>query len=103
MAPINSRVPRSFQFFNAVTATPSDFNLDAGKYGITSDWTDGTATLQRMIPDGTGTTYVTVLTAIAADGYAVIELPAGRYRMLLAGITVFTGLIEQIAPGRMGG
>jgi hypothetical protein len=103
MAPINSSVPRSFQFWNAIAATPSDFNLDAGKYGVTVDWTDGTATLQRMIPDGTGTTYVTVLAAFAADGYAVVELPAGRYRMLLAGVTTFTGLIEQIAPGRMGG
>lgn len=103
MAPIGIRVPRSFQFFNAVTATPSDFNLDAGRYGITSDWTDGTATLQRLMPDGTGATYITVLAPIVADGYAVIELPAGRYRMLLAGITVFSGLIELIAPGRMGG
>jgi hypothetical protein len=104
MAPISSLIPRSFQFYDAIDATPSDFNLDAGKYGITvraTVW--GTATLQRLMPDGDGTLYVTVLTALAADGYTVIELPAGRYRMALAGVTALTGLIEQIAPGRMGG
>lgn len=102
MAPISSLVPRSFQHFDAIDATPSDFNLDAGKYAITvraTVW--GTATLQRVLPGGT--ILVTVITAFAADGYAVIELPAGRYRMTLAGITALSGLIEQIAPGRMGG
>lgn len=95
---------RSFQFFNAIAATPDTFNLDAGKYGITVKATVwGTAALQRMIPDGTKATFVTVAAAFAADGYAVLELPAGEYKMLLAGVTALSGLIEQIAPGRMGG
>lgn len=93
---------RSFQYWNATDATPDDFYLDAGKYGITvraTVW--GTATLQRIFPGGA--ILVTVIAAFAADGYAVLELPAGKYRLTLAGITALSGLIEQIAPGRMGG
>lgn len=95
---------RSYQFFNAIAATPPVFDLDAGKYGITvraTVW--GTATLQRMMPDGSKAIFVTVTAALAADGYVVVELPAGKYQMTLAGVTALTGLIEQIAPGRMGG
>ncbi len=95
---------RSFQFFNGISATPDTFALDAGKYGLTMHATVwGTATLQRMMPDGTEATFVTVLLAFSADGYAVLELPAGRYQLTLAGVTALVGLIEQIAPGRMGG
>ncbi len=94
---------RSFQFWNAITATPSDFNLDAGKYGLTMHATAwGSATLQRVFPGGT--ILVTVTAALVADGYVVIELPAGLYRLTVAGPpTALSGLIEQIAPGRMGG
>lgn len=93
---------RSFQDWRVIAATPDNFNLDAGKYGVTMHATAwGTATLQRLLP-GT-TTYITVLTAFAADGYAVVELPAGQYQLTIAGITGLSGLIEQIAPGRMGG
>lgn len=92
---------RSYQSWGVIDATPDTFNLDAGKYGLTvhaAVW--GTATLQRVFP---GAILVTVLTAAAADGYAVVELPAGRYQLTLAGITDLTGALEQIAPGRMGG
>lgn len=93
---------RSFQYFAAIAATPSDFNLDAGTYGITVHATVwGTATLQKLLPDGT--TYVAVLAALNADGYSRIGLPAGQYRLLLAGVTALTGEIAQIAPGRVGG
>ncbi len=78
---------RSFQFFNGINATaPPRFDLDAGVYGLTMRATVwGTATLQKLLPDGT--TWVAVLTAFAADGYQTVQLPAGKYRLLLAGIT----------------
>lgn len=90
---------RSYQSWSAIDATPSDpdFNLDAGVYGLTvraTAW--GTATLQRVFP---GAILVTVTPALAADGYVVLQLPAGKYRMTLAGITALTGALELIAPG----
>jgi hypothetical protein len=91
---------RSFQYWNAINATPADpdFNLDAGVYGLTvraTAW--GTATLQRVFQGGV--IFVTVTPALAADGYVVLQLPAGKYRMTLAGITAFSGYLELIAPG----
>lgn len=97
--------PRSFQQWPAsyapapVSATPPDFNLDAGTYGLTLTagvW--GTATLQKLLPDST--TYVPVTGAIlAGDGYTALVLPAGQYRLVLAGVTALVGVIELIARG----
>lgn len=93
---------RSYQSWNLIDATPDVFDLDAGLYGITALATVwGTASLQRQLPDGVGGyVYVLVATALAANGYATVWLPAGKYRLLLAGITDLTGAIELIAPGR---
>lgn len=91
--------PRSFQsWFPVITVTPNDFLLDAGWYGITVQATVwGTATFQRLMPDGS---YLTIVAAFAANGYTTLQLPAGQYRMLLAGVTAFGGLIELITAGR---
>lgn len=90
--------PRSYQFWNAIAATPNDFNLDAGLYGLTIAATVfGTAVLQRLLPDGV--TYVTVSAVFAANGYAVLQLPAGQYRLLMTGVTALTGVIELISRG----
>lgn len=104
--PIPSNVPRSYAKWNGVTSTPSDFNLDAGRYGITlaaGGFT--TLTISRFLDDGSQTgsgTYVPVTAALAPTSYTVVELPAGRYRAVLVG-TALNGAIEQIAPGRQGG
>jgi hypothetical protein len=93
--------PVSFQQWNAISATPVDFRLDAGAYGLTAHSTAwGTATLQRVLSDNAGGQLaVTVLTALSADGYAEIRLPAGWYRLTLSGVTGLTGLIELIYLG----
>lgn len=97
--------PVSFQQWNNIAATPLDFRLDAGRYALTiTAGVFGTATLSRVLPDGAGgQTIAPVTAALAVAGYTVLELPAGWYRMVLAGVTGFTGLIEQEAPGRVGG
>jgi hypothetical protein len=90
--------PVSFQQWNAISATPVDFRLDAGAYGLTVHSTAwGTATLQRVLSGGQ--LAITVLTALSADGYAEIRLPAGWYRLTLSGVTELTGLIELIYLG----
>lgn len=92
--------PRSFQLWAVIAATPADFVLDAGAFGLTLHATAwGSATLQRLVPDGTSAIYVAVGAAFTADGYVELHLPAGRYRLLLAGVTALTGMIEMIAPG----
>lgn len=98
--------PVSFQLWNAIAASPPDFRLDAGAYGLTvtaSVW--GTAILSRVLPDGAGGQIAVPIfaAALAANGYQKIGLPAGWYRLTLAGVTAFTGAIELIAPGRQGG
>lgn len=91
-----NNIPRSYQTWAAVVATPPDFNLDAGVYGLTLSWTAGSATLQKLLPDGV--TYVAVSAVIAASGYTVLQLPAGQYR--LAVVTgPLTGEIALIARG----
>ena len=92
--------PRSYQSWDAIAATPADFNLDAGAYGVTlraGVW--GTATLQRILKPGVTAFAITVTPAFAADGYVEIHLPAGKYRLTLAGITALSGAIELLAPG----
>jgi hypothetical protein len=93
--------PVSFQQWNAIDATPLDFRCDAGRYGLTLRavaW--GSATLQRVMTDGAGGQIaVDVLPPLAGDGYTEVPLPAGWYRLTLAGITDLTGLIELIERG----
>jgi hypothetical protein len=92
-------IPRSFQYWANISATPADFNLDAGWYGLTlhATWGGGNATLQKLLPDGT--TYVAVATPVAADGYAMLILPAGQYRLAITTATGLTGEIALIARG----
>lgn len=91
-----TNIPRSFQYWAAVVATPPDFNLDAGWYALTLSWTAGSATLQKLLPDGV--TYVAVSPVIVASGITNLILPAGQYR--LAVVTgPLTGEIALISRG----
>jgi hypothetical protein len=74
--------------FSNISSTPAPFTLRGGSYGVSahsSSWGGGSATLQRLAPDGS--TYVTVLTAFSADGYASANLPAGTYQLAIATVT----------------
>lgn len=103
MAAVN--IPRSFQQWpNAiavapVSATPGTFNLDAGTYGLALTATVwGTAILQKLMPDGV--TWVPVNGGgFAGDGYSTLTLPAGQYRLVLAGLTALIGEIALISRG----
>lgn len=72
--------------FKNVSTTQGPFTLRGGNYGVTAHatWGGGSVTLQRQAPDGT---YVTVLTAFAADGYQNQNLPSGTYQLLVATAT----------------
>lgn len=95
-----NNTPRSYQAWSAIGATPNDFNLDAGLYGLTvSAGVWGSGTLQKLNPDGV--TYAAVAPASVANGYSTLQLPAGQYRMLLAGVAAFSGVIELISRGPM--
>lgn len=98
--------PRSFQFWNNIAATPPDFNLDAGNYGLTLTFTSGGAAtaLQKLLPDGV--TYASVMGAFvfgATGGYGVFSLPAGQYRLSLTAAVGLIGEIAKIDVGRAGG
>jgi hypothetical protein len=69
--------------FSNIAATTAAFQLRGGKYGaavIASTY--GTVTLTVLGPDGT--TYLTALTAFAANGYATVDLPQGQYKIAIA-------------------
>ena len=90
--------PRSYQFWNAINATPNDFNLDAGDYGLTVAAGGFTSfQLQKLMPNGVTYAPITALTAVA--GYSNLKLPAGQYQMTLVA-TAFIGVIEKIDVGR---
>lgn len=94
-------IPRSYQSWSALNATPAtDFELDAGNYGLTVADNAGFTNyqLQRLLPDGS--TYTAASPVYAAGGYQVMKLPAGRYSMVVVGATNFTGVIEKIDTGR---
>lgn len=93
-----NNIPRSYQFWNAIAATPPDFNLDVGNYGITVATGGFTSfQLQKLMPDGA--TYAPITAVVTVAGYTFIQLPAGQYRMVLVA-TAFIGTIEKIDVGR---
>jgi hypothetical protein len=94
---LNSQ-PRSYQFWNAIAATPPDFDLDAGNYGLTVATGGFTSyQLQRLMPDGV--TYAPITAVVTTAGYTFIQLPAGQYKIVLIA-TAFIGVIEKIDVGR---
>jgi len=75
-----------FSFSNIATNT-TPFVLRGGNYGVTVTATfgGGSVTLQRLAPDGS--TWVTVVAAFTAVGYANAFLPGGSYRLTIATAT----------------
>lgn len=73
-----------------ISATSSAFTLLGGLYGVLveGDFSGGgSITLQGKAKSGT---YVTVLTAFTADGYATVYLPAGTYIFTVSGTIAST-------------
>jgi hypothetical protein len=78
-----SSVPTENVAFSNINASSASFMLRGGKYGMTCKAsTYGTVTLQVQANDGT--TWLTALTAFAADGYATVDLPPGTFKISLA-------------------
>jgi hypothetical protein len=76
-------VPTDGKTFSNISTTTAAFGLGGGKYGVTCKAsTYGTVTLQVLAADAT--TWLTALTAFAADGFALVDLPPGQYRLALA-------------------
>jgi hypothetical protein len=73
--------------FSNISANTAAFTLRGGNYGLTchATWGGGSVTLQRLATDAS--TYVTVVTALTADGYASANLPSGTYRLTVATAT----------------
>lgn len=82
--------------FSNISATPADFDLKGGRYGITIVGTFGTSiTLKRKSIDGS--TYVTVITAFIANGFAISDLPSGTYQLTVSSVTGIYAEIVSIA------
>jgi hypothetical protein len=69
--------------FSNIGATPATFKLTGGKYALRCKAsTYGTVTLQVQLDDAT--TFVTAATAFSADGFSVLDLPPGTYKLVIA-------------------
>ena len=75
--------------FSNISATTAAFTLRGGNYGVTCHATfgGGNVVLQRLATDAAS--WVNVITAMTADGYASANLPSGSYRLA---ITTATGV-----------
>jgi hypothetical protein len=82
--------------FSNVAASPPAFGLKGGKYAIAAVATGaGTMGLSMVGPDGA--TLIPVHTAFAAvTGYAVVDLPPGRYQFVLATFTAVYASICRV-------
>jgi len=80
--PLAGVATEDFTFSN-IAATPASFTVMGGRYAVLCKAsTYGTVTLQMQAPDNS--TYLTVTTAFAADGVALVDLPPGLCRLLIA-------------------
>lgn len=92
--------PVDFQSWSNIAATPDEFTLYAGVFGLTiaATWGGGSAVLERYLPEST--TWVAVAAAVTANGYAgPLYLPTGRYRLTITTATALYGRIEKISSG----
>jgi len=82
--------------FSNIGATTAAFQLRGGKYAIAGAATGaGTMGLQMQGPDGT--TFIAVHTAFAAvTGFAVVDLPPGQYKYVIATFTAVYASICRI-------
>ena len=59
--------------------------------------TAGSVTLQRLAPDGS--TYVTCMTALTANGYESADLPSGTYKLTVAtASSIYADLVAIMEP-----
>ena len=82
--------------FSNISATTAAFTLYGGQYGVTATATfgGGSITLQKLSVDGS--TWVTVLTAFSAAGYATVNLPQGTYRIAVTTATAVYVSVESV-------
>jgi hypothetical protein len=73
--------------FSNISANTAAFTLRGGSYGITAHatWGGGNVVLQRLAADAA--TWVNVITALSADGFATTNLPNGKYRFAVTTAT----------------
>ena len=81
--------------FKNISTTTAAFVLYGGQYGVSVLGTGfGTVTLQMLGPDQT--TWLTALTAFAANGTSTVELPPGQFRFAVATTTAVYASISRI-------
>lgn len=84
--------------YSDISASTAAFTLRGGAYGVTvkATWGGGSVKLQRLAADGS--TYVSVSsdTDFSADGFAVVNLPWGTYRLTVATATAIYADVTAI-------
>jgi hypothetical protein len=82
--------------FKNISATTAAFELQGGTYGVfvTATWGGGNVALNGVGPDGS--TLAPVMTALTANGYASVVIPAGMYKFAVTTATAVYASVYRV-------
>lgn len=82
--------------FTGLSADTAAFSVLGGRYGVgvTATFGGGSITLKVLMPDGSS--YVTCLTPFTAEGVAIVDLPPGVYKFVIATATAVQGFLVPL-------
>jgi hypothetical protein len=87
-------------FAQNINATTAAFSLNGGRYGVDAlaTWNAGSVKLQKVAGDGASLVSVSTATDFSANGFATVDLPSGKYKIVVATATGAYVVIRRI-PG----
>jgi hypothetical protein len=87
-------------FANNISATTAAFPLAGGRYAVDAlaTWNAGSVKLQKIAGDGSTLVSVSSATDFTANGFATVDLPSGKYKLVVATATAASVVIRRI-PG----
>lgn len=86
------------KLFSNIAATTSAFALAGGRYAaaVKATFGGGSVKLQVLLPDQTTWASVASATDFTADGFAVVDIPPGQYRFIIATATAVYAAVCRV-------
>lgn len=94
-------VPSDGKAISDADETTAGFALKGGRYGVAAvaTWGGGSAKLEILLPDGTTWVSVGSSTDFTDDGFALVDIPPGQYRVAIATATGVYASIDRVPLG----
>jgi hypothetical protein len=86
---------QSFQFTN-IAATTAGFVVKGGSYGLSVVATFGGGNVQLQLLGPDGSTWLSVGSAVTANGFASLTLPPGTYRIAITTATAVYAALTSV-------